>query len=83
MIGRTRISRFPGRFAPGTSLLLAFVLLLATVPTPVAGQGLGSQGLGRGYWHMFLAYAVAWIVVMIWTVSIGRRLAEVERRLEE
>jgi CcmD family protein len=46
-----------------------------------AGTALGSQTLGRGYWHVFAAYAVVWILVLGWVISIVRRLRRVEERL--
>ena len=46
-----------------------------------AGPALGSQTLGRGYWHVFAAYAVVWILVLGWVISIVRRLRWVEERL--
>lgn len=68
------------------SLVAALAALMALLPSPdpVAAQAtdLASQTLGRGYWHVFIAYAVAWALVLGWTVAIGRRLARVERRLE-
>ena len=51
---------------------------LATQATELAGQR-----LGRGYWHVFAAYALVWVLVAGWVISIARRLARVERRLGE
>jgi CcmD family protein len=60
---------------------------VAVLATPVSAvqeaSGLGGQTLGRGYLHMFVAYGLAWILVLGWAVSIARRLARVERRLED
>jgi CcmD family protein len=42
---------------------------------------LGGQTLGRGYWHVFAAYAIVWILVLGWVISIVRRLRRVEERL--
>jgi CcmD family protein len=44
---------------------------------------LGSQTLGRPYWHVFLAYAIAVLLIGGWVVSIARRLLAIERRLKE
>jgi CcmD family protein len=63
------------------ALLLA-VILLTGLSEPVGGQALQTQGLGRAYWHVFAAYAIAWALVLGWIVSIARRLARVEERLE-
>jgi CcmD family protein len=65
-----------------TTVFVLGVLLLR--PGPVwaqAGTALGSQTLGRGYWHVFAAYAVVWILVFGWVISIVRRLRRVEERL--
>jgi CcmD family protein len=48
----------------------------ATMP----GAGLASQSL-RPYRFVFLAYALAWVFVLGWIVSVARRLARLERRL--
>lgn len=66
----------------------ATTVLLALAPAyglaaQTGAETLASQTLGRGYTHMFWAYALAWILVFAWTVSIARRLARVEKRLEE
>jgi CcmD family protein len=59
--------------------LPAFVLAQSGLPDPeaIAGQNL------RGYTHMFIAYALAWAVILGWVVSIARRLNKVERALKE
>jgi hypothetical protein len=44
-------------------------------PTPLAGQGM------RPYWHVFAAYAIAIVLVIVWIASIARRLRDVEERL--
>jgi hypothetical protein len=44
-------------------------------------QALGNQNL-RGYTHMFIAYAIAWCLIMAWAVSIARRLGAVEKALK-
>lgn len=60
------------------------VLLLATGGgAELAAQtDLAAQSL-RPYWHVFLAYAVGWVLILGWVISIARRLARIERRLEE
>jgi CcmD family protein len=60
------------------------VLALLAAPTGLAAQAteLGRQTLGRPYWHVFIAYALAWVLIGGWVVSIARRLARVERRLD-
>jgi CcmD family protein len=36
----------------------------------------------RAYWHLFIAFAVAWLLVFGYTVSIARRFGRIERELE-
>jgi CcmD family protein len=66
-------------------VLSALVLLL---PEPGLAQGMADanaiagQNL-RGYTHMFIAYAIAWALVVGWVVSIARRLGRVERALKD
>ena len=68
------------------ALALAPVSVLTSVLAPgaVAAQAteLGRQTLGRPYWHVFIAYALAWLLIGGWVVSIARRLTRVERRLD-
>lgn len=63
-----------------------FILcLLAALVLPVglyAQTNLGAQTLGRGFWHVFAAYAILWILVFGWLFKIGRQLARVERKLD-
>ncbi len=44
-------------------------------PAAIAGQNL------RGHTHMFIAYFIAWLLILGWAVSIARRLGKVERAL--
>lgn len=61
---------------------LPAILMVGGLAAAQAGPGsLGSQSF-RPYAHVFVAYALAWLLVIGWTWSIARRLGEVERRLE-
>lgn len=65
----------------------AALLAACVIPTaagPLAGQAeeLAGQTLGRPYWHVFISYAVAWMLIFGWVVSIARRLGRVERSLQ-
>lgn len=66
---------------------LSIVLIVAVVggvlAPDVAAQGVPGSGLGRPYWHVFLAYVIAWALVFGWVVSIARRLARIEKRLDD
>jgi CcmD family protein len=43
----------------------------------IAGQNL------RGYTHMFIAYFIAWALILGWVISIARRLRRMEKALQE
>ncbi len=57
---------------------------------PSAAPSEGAAGLPRytpprtlrAYWHLFVAFAVAWVLVFGYTVSIARRFGRIERELE-
>ena len=61
--------------------VLGGLLLQASPVWAQAGTALGQQTLGRAYWHVFAAYAVVWLLVLGWVISIVRRLRRVEERL--
>lgn len=67
----------------GTSSLLA----LAVVATPVLAQSMPGQAMAgqtlRPYRFVFIAYAIVWILVLGWVISVGRRLARLGRRLDD
>lgn len=59
------------------------VLLLAGGPLEAQqAGGLGSQNL-RAYRFVFLAYAIAWILVFGWIVAVARRLSRLDSRLRD
>ena len=65
------------------TLVLAMALAAISAPDLVAqATDLASQTLGRAYWHVFAAYAIGWLLVFGWVVSIGRRLASVEQAMK-
>ncbi len=68
-------------------VLVALLALLLGAPGWAAAQAgladpqvLAGQSL-RGYTHMFVAYFIAWVLVLGWVVSIARRLGRVEKAL--
>ncbi len=63
------------------ALVLGVLLLQASTLWAQAGTPLGQQTLGRAYWHVFVAYALVWLLVLGWVISIVRRLRRVEERL--
>lgn len=71
------------RFLPG---LVVAAFTLAVVSLPLAAQNFPGSAVGeqnlRAYHFVFLAYAIAWLLVFGWIVSVGRRLARLEKRLQ-
>ena len=64
-----------------TASVVVVLLLQASPVWAQAGTALGQQTLGRPYWHVFAAYAIVWLLVLGWVISIVRRLRRVEERL--
>ena len=66
--------------------LLALALLLPALAAAAQQTGapqpsaVSPQNL-RPFWHVFIAYAIAIVLVGGWAVSIARRLRDVEDRL--
>ena len=63
------------------TLLVGAITLSAQEISERPGAQLAAQGLGRPYWHVFIAYAIAIGLVFFWVVSIGRRLSQIEKKL--
>lgn len=67
-----------------TGLLLVGWLLepswVAAQGSPGRAQALAQQSL-RPYAHVFVAYALAWALILGWVVSLGRRWSRVEDEL--
>jgi CcmD family protein len=36
----------------------------------------------RDYWHLFIAYAVVWVLIFGYVISLGRRFGRMEEELE-
>ena len=73
------------------ALSILFLAAVAVLILPEAGltqaglpesQGLASQSL-RGYTHMFIAYGIAWAMILGWAISIARRLGRLEKALKD
>lgn len=63
---------------------LPLLLALAAAAPALAQEGMPSAGSGqslRPYQFVFLAYALAWLLVLGWVVAIARRLARLDKRL--
>jgi hypothetical protein len=66
------------------AVLVAAVLApLAAGPLSAQAEALGRQTLGRPYWHVFIAYAIGWVLILGWIVAVARRLGRVERSLQK
>ena len=62
------------------SVILLLGLLL--VPMALAAQLEATTPGGlRAYWHVFVAYALVWLFIGGWVVSIARKLGRVGRQL--
>ncbi len=66
----------------GALIVLVAVLLLT--PEALAAQGAGAAQARqmRHFWHVFAAYAIAWLLLFGWAVSIARRIRRVEEKLD-
>jgi CcmD family protein len=59
-----------------------------TVPAPasITDSGLpqraGPPRTLKAYWHVFIAFAIAWVLLFGYALSLGRRFARVERELQ-
>ena len=65
---------------PGVVVPSALAALLASAAPAVAQVGtevLAQQSL-RPYWYVFIAYALAWLLLVGWMFSIGRRMRGLE-----
>lgn len=52
---------------------LGVSLLLLTTPATLLAQDAG-RGAMRPYVHVLLAYAVVWLLILVWVWMIARRL---------
>ena len=73
-----------GRVRALDGLARAACVLIAALgvtlsPAVLAAQGEAGRGALRPFVHVLLAYAVAWIAILVWVWLIARRL----RRLED
>lgn len=60
------------------AVLAALLASPALVVAQVGTEALAQQSL-RPYWYVFVAYSLAWLLLMGWIVSIGRRLRRLEK----
>jgi CcmD family protein len=62
---------------------LGALSLLVILPQGVGAQeGVFAPDVQmRHFWHVFIAYSIAWVFLFAWVVSILRRIKRVEERL--
>jgi CcmD family protein len=41
------------------------------------------QRNNRAYWHVFMAFAAAWLLLLLYTVTIGRRFGKLEDEVRQ
>jgi len=66
----------------GVALLAGLVLTQVAWPEGLAAQAAQGGREMRQFWHVFIAYAIAWVLVFGWLLSILRRLRRVEEKLK-
>ena len=72
--------RFLGWAGPALALLLVAVPAFAQ-ETALPGSSVAGQSL-RPYAFVFIAYAIAWVFVLGWVISVARRMSGLARRLD-
>lgn len=50
---------------------------------PLAAQSSQTISGMRDFWHVFIAFGIAWVLVFGWAVAIFRRLGRVESQLKD
>ena len=66
------------RICAAAVFLLGVSVVGLVAQEPGSGVALGNL---RAYRHVFIAYAVGWVLILGWIVSIARRLGRIESRL--
>jgi CcmD family protein len=59
----------------------AFAVLI--VPEAASAQPSQTISGMRDFWHVFIAFGIAWVLVFAWAVAIFRRLGRVEAQLKQ
>ena len=69
------------RRIPVVTLTLVLLVTLSTAASAQIEPGALAQQSLRPYWHVFIAYAIAWALIFGWVVSLARRLGQAAREL--
>jgi len=75
----SRISLFR-RVAP--PLVAAIGVALFLLPLGLEGQAAASAPRMRDFWHVFIAYGIAWAILFGWVFAIFRRLGRIKSKLD-
>lgn len=78
-VGAAYALRSARTLAAATVLSLVVTLVVA-MPAVAQGPAAANPEM-RHFWHVFIAYAIAWVLVFVWVVSIVKRLKKVEEKL--
>ena len=67
----------------GGALVVLLAALTVALAQPAAAQS-AVQPVPQmeDFWHIFIAYAIAWILLFGWLLSILKRIRRVEERLK-
>ncbi len=69
----------------GATLATANVAVTATVAQEGTASGLPERAPAprtlRAYWHLFIAFAVTWLLVFGYALTLGRRFGRLEEEL--
>lgn len=69
-------------FRPRSGLVLVAALAASLASSAPAVAQVGTEVLAqqslRPYWYVFIAYALAWLLLLGWMFSIGRRMRGLE-----
>jgi CcmD family protein len=75
------LSRFPLRMST-LSLVGAVLVALFLLPTDLFAQASAAAPRMRDFWHVFIAYGVAWALLFGWVFAIFRRLGRIQSKLD-
>jgi uncharacterized membrane protein len=63
------------------AVVITLLVAAVVVPADVLAQTAASRPF-RPYLHVFIAFGVAWVMVAVWVVQIGRKVKRISERLE-
>jgi CcmD family protein len=63
-------------------LVISMSQELTTGESELASQTV-EQRNNRAYWHVFMAFAAAWLLLLLYAVTIGRRFGKLEEDVRQ